>query len=304
MLKNIKSRYIIKEILNLLDEGRKLKLIKYNKKFQDKIDVTKNDFRKYCQIEIELSLIEIEETKKMKFINRKEEYLNLYHIYFENETKEKKRDYVTNKESIEKIKIIIEFEIKSLKELFSFCEDIKSIKFTKFNRGDITNMNSLFSNCTSLAEIDFEQFKTNNVTDMSYMFYNCSNLTSIDLSKFKTTNVTNMNNMFSWCNNLIELDLKNFNTENVINMGEMFSCCNSLQNIDISNFNFNKVNNMYFMFSGCESLNISNNFNNIVINNNANIEGMFLECSEELKEKIKKENKIINEEAFSGKKFC
>ena len=304
MLKNIKSRYIIKEILNILDEGRKLKIIKYNKLFQDKIDVTKNDYRKYCQIEIEISLIEIKETKKMKFINRKEEYINFYHIYFENEEKEKKRDYITNKELIKKIKILIEFEIKSLKELFSFCEYIKTIKFTKFNRGDITDMNSLFSNCTSLTEIDFEQFKTNNVTDMSYMFYNCSNLTSIDLSKFKTTNVTNMNNMFSWCNNLIELDLKNFNTENVINMGEMFSCCNSLQNIDISNFNFNKVNNMYFMFSGCESLNISNNFNNIVINNNANIEGMFLECSEELKEKIKKENKIINEEAFSAKKYC
>ena len=303
MLKEIKSRYIIKEILNILNEGRKLNLIKYNKLFQDKIDVTKIDYRKYCQIEIELSLIEIKDSKRMNFINRAEESLNLYHIYFNNERKEKKRNYVTNRESIKKIKIIIEFEIKSLKELFSFCECIKSIKFTKFNRGDIIDMNSLFSNCMSLTEIDFEQFKTKNVTDMSYMFYNCNNLTNIDLSKFITTNVTNMNNMFSWCNQIIELDLKYFNTEKVIDMGQMFSCCSSLKNIDISNFNFNNVNNMYYMFSGCESLNISNNFENIVINSNTNIEGMFLECSEELKEKIKKENKIINEEAFCSRKL-
>jgi len=302
MLKDIKSKYIVKEILDILDEGKKLKLIKYNKLFQKKIDITKNDYRKYCQIDIEISLVEIKESKKVKFININEE-INLYHIFFDEDKKEKKRDYVTNREAIKNIKIIIEFEIKSLKELFSYCECIKSIKFTKFHRGDIKNMNSLFSNCISLEEINFEQFKTKNVEDMSYMFYNCPNLEKIDLSKFITTNVLNMNSMFSWCNNITELDLQNFNTENTVNMREMFSCCSSLKNIDISNFTFNKVDNLYYMFSGCESLNYSDDFSNMEINENANIEGMFIECNEEFKSKIKNENKNIKEEAFSPKNF-
>ena len=57
------------------------------------------------------------------------------------------------------------------------------------------------------------------------------------------------------------------------------------------------------MFSGCESLNYSDDFSNMGINENANIEGMFIECNEEFKSKIKNENENIKEEAFSPKNF-
>ena len=40
MLKNIKSSYIIKIIFFYVDEGKKLKLIKYNKNFQKYINIT------------------------------------------------------------------------------------------------------------------------------------------------------------------------------------------------------------------------------------------------------------------------
>ena len=39
MIDNIKSSYFIKIIFSFIDEKRKLKLIKYNKKFQNKLDI-------------------------------------------------------------------------------------------------------------------------------------------------------------------------------------------------------------------------------------------------------------------------
>ena len=39
MLKNIKSKYIIKTFFSLLGENKKLKIVKYNKCLQDKIEI-------------------------------------------------------------------------------------------------------------------------------------------------------------------------------------------------------------------------------------------------------------------------
>ena len=305
MLKNIKSKYIIKEIFSYLSEGKVLKLVKYNKYFKEKIELEHRDYRKFEQIEIEITLKQFEddyERKKMYFINKELES-KFYHIFFDNDNIEQKRNYLYSNEKIEKIKVILDLEIKSFKELFNDCEYIKSIKFIKFNRSDITDMSSLFYNCTNLTEINFDEFKTKNVTDMSYMFYNCASLTNIDFSEFITKKVKYMNDMFAWCGQLVKLDLKNFNTENVINMSEMFYSCGSLEFIDISSFNFDKVNNMEEMFTGCELLKLSNIpiFKLNSKNNDINIKQMFLDCPEELKEEIKKQNININNEAFALK---
>ena len=229
MLKEIKSKYIIKDIFNILNEGKALHLIRYSKYFQDKLEITEIDYRKYSQIEIEIKLIKNDDEqqdkrKKLYFINEKLKH-DFYHVFFDDKREEIERNYVMAGENVKKIKIVIEMEIKSLKELFNDCDSIQSIKFTKFNRSDIIDMSSLFYNCIFLSEIDFKEFKTRNVIDMSHMFYNCSSLKNLDLSKFITNNVINMNNMFSWCESINKLNLSSFNTENVIDMHEMFSCC-------------------------------------------------------------------------------
>jgi surface protein len=54
-------------------------------------------------------------------------------------------------------------------------------------------------------------------------------------------------------------------------MADMFNGCTLLTNLNISNFNMNKVKNM---------------------------KGMLSNCSDELKNKIRKQNKNIKEEAF------
>ena len=303
MLKNIKSKYIIKEIFSNLSEGKILKLVKYNKHFKEKLEIEQIDYRKFDQIEIEITLKQFDEDderQKIYFINKNLES-NFYHIFFEKDKNEQKRNYVYSNEKIEKIKIILDLEIKSFKELFNDCEYIQSIKFIKFNRSDITDMSSLFFNCTHLEKIDFDQFKTKNVTNMSYMFYNCESLINLDLSKFITKKVKYMNNMFAWCEKLVKLDLKNFNTEKVIDMSQMFYSCASLEFLENSSFNFDNVINAKEMFIGCELLKLSYipNFKLNLKNDKINMKQMFLDCPEELKEEIKKQNIKMNEEAFS-----
>ena len=73
--------------------------------------------------------------------------MKYYHIYLDDSKNEIKRNYITKKDKFSKIKIIIDYEIKSLIELFKDCPFIYSINFIKFNRRDITNINNMFSGC-------------------------------------------------------------------------------------------------------------------------------------------------------------
>ena len=48
------------------------------------------------------------------------------------------------------IKIIIDYHVKSLAELFLDCDCIESIYFKKFYRNNINNMDHMFFLCLSL----------------------------------------------------------------------------------------------------------------------------------------------------------
>ena len=71
---------------------------------------------------------------------------------------------------IKTIKIIIDYEVDSLKNLFYDCKNIKSINFIRFNRNNIKNMKGMFSWCSSLEEVNLSNINTDNVTEMTYMF--------------------------------------------------------------------------------------------------------------------------------------
>ena len=78
-------------------------------------------------------------------------------------------------DSVSKISIIIDYQIKSFSGLFYNCEYIESIKFKKFYRNNITDLSSMFWGCSSLKELNLNNFNTNNVTEMYGMFRRCSN---------------------------------------------------------------------------------------------------------------------------------
>ena len=129
--KKIKSKYILQEIFGHLNQTKILELVRYNKMIKCKINKIKfNYFEEYSKIEIEIFLME---KASGKFINIDDENKPYYHIYFNDEKEEIKKYDVNEQDKINKIKIIIDFQVKTFNALFEDCKCIKSINFIKFN---------------------------------------------------------------------------------------------------------------------------------------------------------------------------
>ena len=275
---NIKSKIILKKIFIQLGKNKFFNIIRYNKNLQNKFNICLNNYKKeYYEIEIEINM---EDNSYDKFINVDKEYIPYLHVYFDNNKEEIKRNYTNELDKFKNIKVILNQENNSLKNLFRHRTLIKKINFIKFNRKDIIDMSSLFmdcvclkeldihclktfnvvnmthmfSDCSSLKELNITNFVTNNVIDMSYMFDGCTSLEKLIFPKFNNDNVKNMSYIFNRCYSLKELDLSNFNTNNVVNMEGMFCFCHSLKKLDLSNFNTYNVTNMTSMFYDCTSL--------------------------------------------------
>ena len=250
-LEKLRSDYFLKLLFNNLEKKKLLEIIKYNNNIKKRINLNIIDYQKYY------GLIDIEikpaNNKYGKFINIKKEDELYYHIYFNNSKEEIERNYINKDEQVNKIKILIDYQITTFKELFYNCNCIESICFKKFNRNDIYNMNGLFCSCSSLKELNFNNFNTNNVTDMSFMFDGCSSLKELNIENFNTNKVNYMHTIFSGCSSLEELDLNNFDISNVNDKSDIFKDCKSLKKLKIDNFKINNIDEINVMFSGCSN---------------------------------------------------
>jgi surface protein len=86
--------------------------------------------------------------------------------------------FIKNEEILNKMKVIINGEIKSNILTYKFNkEGLYNIYITSNHL--ITNMSYMFSGCSSLKEINLSSFNTNQVTNMNRMFYNCSSLKNL-----------------------------------------------------------------------------------------------------------------------------
>jgi len=266
LFSKIKSNFILKKIFNALDKKVSLEIIRYNKKIKKRVNKDINTYKKYLQIIIEVIP---KENIYGNFINiSNKENKCYYHIYFNDEGKEIKRNYIIEADKVEKIKIGIDYEIKNLYGLFKECICIKIMNFIQFNRKVNEDMSYLFARYSFLEEINFSKFLTNNITNMSYMFYECSSLKKLNLSNFNTNKVTDMKGMFYGCSSLEELNLSNFNINNKTNMSYLFYKCSSLKILTLENFDNNKIEDILIKFNKWASLKIK--------------------CSKDLKRKIRK----------------
>ena len=145
---NIKSKYIVQKIFENLTEKKTLKIIRRNKILHNNLEISIDNYKKFSQIEIEITP---EENKYGKFININKNEDIYFHIYFNEGTKEIKKNYSNENEKIKKIKIIIDYPVVSFNSLFKECDCIKSISFIKFNRSNINNMSNMFYRCRSLT---------------------------------------------------------------------------------------------------------------------------------------------------------
>ena len=291
LLRNVKSKYLLMEIFKCLKKKKSLNIVRYNKEIQNRLEININDYIKFSKIEIEIVLVEGPHYFSFKFINVNKEDEQYFHVYFDDSEKEIKKYSLGSETKVHKIKIIIDYGVKSLKKLFCSCYNNNKITFKKFNIYDIKDMSLMFGYCSSLIELNLSNFYTNNVTDMSEMFIDCQNLNNVNLTNFNTSKVKDMSRMFQGCSKIMELDLSSFNTDNVTSMYLMFGFCRRLDNLNLSNFNTSNVVDMREMFLDCSRLN-EINISNFIIKT-TQWKDMFEGCSSLLTNKIRDKIKFV-----------
>ena len=131
IMTNLKSDYFLRKLYDIISKKKKLEIIRFNKKMQNRINLSIKDYKEYSEtftpIEIEIVPTKGKYGNFIK-INKNDELF--YHIYFNDNKKEIKNKYEINEEDkVKKIKIIIDYQVKSIEKLFYRCECIESINF-------------------------------------------------------------------------------------------------------------------------------------------------------------------------------
>ena len=168
ILTKIRSGYIFRIVFSYVEMKRILSFIKYNKSLLKKYHKSLDDYTQYFKISFEMYPKNPIDNIYLNVPKNEEKY---YHVDYDIIHTKKKNLYF-----IKKFIVGIDVEIKSLFALFKDSENLKRIKFIKFNRPDIESMCGLFYKCVNLEEIDFSCFNTSTVKDMSFMFYKCYSL--------------------------------------------------------------------------------------------------------------------------------
>ena len=105
----IKSKKILKQIFDILDSKKELEMVKYNKKTQNRLNMTIANYNQYFQTEIEIIPAK---DKFGEFINiNNEEEESYYHIFFDGNKEETIQYYLTENDDVKEIKVKIDFNI-------------------------------------------------------------------------------------------------------------------------------------------------------------------------------------------------
>ena len=113
IFENIKSKYILEKIFNIIQKKKYLEIIKYNKNIQQRLNLNIKNYQEYSQTytPIEIEIIPIKNTNsKIININNKEDE-KYFHIYIDNNKEEIKTPYLTKEDKFSKVRIIIEHQI-------------------------------------------------------------------------------------------------------------------------------------------------------------------------------------------------
>ena len=258
MLKEIKSKFIVQQIFELMGKSSKLKIAHRNRYLNTKLEITTNDYKEaYEIIEIGLKLSDNPDDYPEKdnyLINlRTNPDADKFEIFMDEEKLEK-NIYSISKDNIitKNIKIKIPKGINSFRSLFECCRCIKEINIFNWVRKDVTDMSYMFCECSSLKEINVSNLNTRRVVNMEKMFGECQALEKLDLSNFITNNVTNMAGMFMSDNVLQSLNVQNFNIIKLEYMDKMFYDCKNLINLEMFINNSKVIKDKTDMFHGCQ----------------------------------------------------
>ena len=98
ILANLKSDYFLQKLYDNMTKKKKLEIVKYNKRMQNRINLNVKNYKEYSETftPIEIEILPTKD-KYRKFINIKENDKLYYHIYFNDNKKEIKNKYEINK---------------------------------------------------------------------------------------------------------------------------------------------------------------------------------------------------------------
>ena len=124
-LENIKSDYFLRKIYDNMNKKKSLEIVKYNKKIQNRLNIKIRDYKEYSETftSIEMEIIPRKNIygRFINIINENDELY--YHIYFNDNINEIKNKYeIKEEDKVNKIKIIIDYQIISFEKLFYWCK--------------------------------------------------------------------------------------------------------------------------------------------------------------------------------------
>ena len=116
ILQNIKSNYFLERIYDNILKKKSLEIVKYNKKMQNRINLSIKAYKEYSEkfTQIELEIIPCN-NKYGRFINITENQKLFYHIFFNDNKEEIENKYSINEEDkVTKIRIVIDYKLNHL----------------------------------------------------------------------------------------------------------------------------------------------------------------------------------------------
>ena len=116
----LKSDYFLQKLYDNITKKKKLEIVKYNKRIQNRINLSVKNYKEYSETftPIEIEIIPTK-GKYGKFIDINKNDKLYYHIYFNDNKEEIKNKYkIKEEDKVTKIKIIIDYQVKSFKGLF------------------------------------------------------------------------------------------------------------------------------------------------------------------------------------------
>ena len=151
---------------NLFIDKMKSKNIRVNKSsadinsYSNKNKKSKNNKKHNIDIKNNNKCSINHDNKIDKLKNRIFDLMNVIDNFEKDYINSNKPIQIKEEDKVTKIKIIIDYQVKSFKGLFSWCKYIESINFKKFYRNNITDMSWMFNGCYSLKKLNLNNFNT------------------------------------------------------------------------------------------------------------------------------------------------
>ena len=120
---NLKANFFLQKTFELLEMNKFLKIIKYNKKIQERLNLSIKNYKDYGQIKIEIIPVKNSIGEFIHIVLDSDK--KYFHIYFNDNYKKEIKRYALNKnDKVSKITIIIDAQITTFYKLFEKCKCI------------------------------------------------------------------------------------------------------------------------------------------------------------------------------------